>query len=410
MATFRRILLRTPMLPTLLLAAFALMLAWPPTAPDAQAQGVSWPTVELELVTSDISAPTYVTAPADGSGRLFIVQQNGLIRIFQNGAMLNTPFLNVSTLISTGSERGLLSMAFAPDYAENGRFYINYTNSAGDTVVARYLVSADPNVADPASAQIILTVDQDFSNHNGGQLQFGPDGYLYIGMGDGGSGGDPNNRAQDPQQLLGKMLRINVEAGNPATYTIPASNPFVGSSNTLDEIWALGVRNPWRFSFDRATGDLYIADVGQNIWEEVNVQPANSGGGENWGWRCYEATHAFNLTGCQGPSAYDFPVLEYNHSGGRCSVTGGYVAREGAPTSMHGFYFFADFCSGEIWAAREVAGTWQQELMLDTALNITTFGEDEAGDLYVAGSGQLFRLSAEELPLSESLYLPLVAK
>ena len=224
-----------------------------------------------------------------------MVEQGGRIRIIRNGVLEATPFLDITGRVSCCSERGLLSVAFPPGYAAKGHFYVNYTNKAGNTVVARYRLTTNPDVADPGSEQVVLTVPQPYANHNGGQLAFGPnDGYLYIGMGDGGSGGDPENRAQNPAELLGKLLRINVETGNPNTYTIPASNPFTQTAGYRPEIWALGLRNPWRFAFDRLTHDLYIADVGQDAYEEVDFQPAASTGGENYGWRIMEGLHCYN--------------------------------------------------------------------------------------------------------------------
>ena len=256
-------------------------------------------TIQLEQVASGLNLPVTVTNAGDGSGRIFIVQQTGEIRILSGGTLLPTPFLDISALVSCCGEQGLLGLAFHPDYATNGFFYVDYTNVAGDTVVARYEVSAtDPNVADPTSAQTVLTQDQPFSNHNGGQLAFGPDGYLYIALGDGGSGGDPQENGQNLQTWLGKILRVDINGddfpGDPnRNYAVPPDNPFVGDPNALDEIWAYGVRNPWRCTFDRVTGDFFIADVGQNAWEEINFQPASSAGGENYGWDVLEGMHCF---------------------------------------------------------------------------------------------------------------------
>ena len=374
-------------------------------APTGHAQGGTWPQIELVPRIGGLSKPVYVTSPPGDPSRLFVVEQEGTIRIFQDGSLLSTPFLDIDAKVLNGGERGLLSMAFAPAYADNGHFYVNYTDLSGDTRIERYTVSAaDPNLADPNSAELVIEIDQPYSNHNGGQLQFGPDGYLYIGMGDGGGGGDPDENAQDPQELLGKMLRLNVESGDPATYTIPADNPYVGNPDVLDEIWAFGVRNPWRFTFDRATGDLYIADVGQGSWEEINVQPASSDGGENWGWDCYEGDSPYELEDCGPMSDYDFPVMTYNHSAGRCSVTGGYVYRGDAYPSMDGYYFFGDYCSGDIWAAREVGGQWQYDLVADAPGFVFSVGEDAAGRLYVVSGSQVFEVTAP------AVYLPLLAR
>ncbi|HLB12220.1 MAG TPA: PQQ-dependent sugar dehydrogenase, partial [Dehalococcoidia bacterium] len=301
---------------------------------------------------------------------------------------------------SASTEQGLLSVAFPPGFGDTGRFYVDYTDINGDTVVARYRTGPDPDVADANSEEVVLTIPQPFANHNGGQLAFGPrDGYLYIGMGDGGLGGDPGNRAQDPAQLLGKVLRIDVETGNPVTYTIPATNPFTQTLRYRGEIWALGLRNPWRISFDRVTGDVYVGDVGQSSREEIDFQPASSPGGENYGWRVLEGNQCFNPpAGCIPPSGYSPPVAEYDHSEG-CSVTGGHVSS--------GVYFFGDFCSGRIWGLMRVGATWQTSLLLETTLGISTFGEGEDGSLYVAdfGGGNIHRLNVTWLS-----HLPVVMK
>jgi glucose/arabinose dehydrogenase len=349
----------------------------------------------LRQVAGGFTRPLLVTHAGDD--RLFVVEQTGRIKIIQNGAVLSTPFLNVSSLITTsGPEQGLLGLAFHPNYAQNGWFFINYTNTQGDTVVARYSVSSNPNVANANSAVTVITVDQPFANHNGGHLAFGPDGYLYIGLGDGGSGGDPGNRAQNPQNLLGKILRINV---NQLPYTIPPNNPFAGGG-ALPEIWALGLRNPWRFSFDRQTGDLYIADVGQNTWEEVNFQPAGSSGGENYGWNVYEGNVSFNGGSLAGTT---FPVAVYNHGQG-CSVTGGYVYRGFSAPGLEGAYLYGDFCSGIIWTMRPSGSTWQSTQFMDTNFSISSFGEDARGDLYVVNhGGTVLRLESVNPPQTPTL-------
>jgi glucose/arabinose dehydrogenase len=366
-------------------------------ATPVRAQGTPvWPTLVPVQLTPTFNEPMFITHAGDGSGRIFVVEKDGFIRIIaSNGTVLATPFLNIDPLVgSGGSEQGLLSMAFSPNYSTNGEFYVNYTNNSGDTVIARYSVSGDPNVADPGSAQIVLPIDQPQSNHNGGQIQFGPDGMLYIGMGDGGGAGDTANNAQTVNRLLGKMLRIDVETGNPVTYTIPADNPFVGQAGYREEIWHIGLRNPWRFSFDSQTGDMYIGDVGQGQWEEIDFQPASSEGGENWGWRCYEGDATYNTAGCQPASAYDFPVHDYNHSGGRCSVSGGYVYRGGVYPRMQGMYFFADYCSGETYGMQFFNNAWITQELYDFGGNPTTFGEDEAGNTYVATQGGIvYRLT-----------------
>jgi glucose/arabinose dehydrogenase len=295
------------------------------------------PNIQLEPIISGLNSPVAITHAGDGMGRLFITLQVGKILIYDGQQLLSTPFFDIGSLITTGSERGLLSVAFHPNYSANGFLYVDYTDLNGDTVIARYRVSADPNVVDTTSAVILLTIPQPFANHNGGQLQFGPDGYLYIGMGDGGSGGDPLNNAQNLNSLLGKILRIDVDAGSP--YANPPDNPFVANLSAKPEIWALGLRNPWRFSFDRLTGDLFIADVGQDTYEEVDFQQASSGGGENYGWRLMEGNHCYNpSTGCNDGSL-TLPVIEYDHSLGNCSITGGYRYRGALYSGLTGIYF-----------------------------------------------------------------------
>ncbi|HYK01183.1 MAG TPA: PQQ-dependent sugar dehydrogenase [Thermoanaerobaculia bacterium] len=350
------------------------------------------PNVVLEPVVPGLSVPVAIAHAGDS--RLFIVQQSGRIRIYDPPQLLAQPFLDVSSIISSGGERGLLGLAFHPRYAENGFFYVNYTDTAGDTKVVRYTRSAaDPNRADAASARLILDVDQPFSNHNGGQLQFGPDGYLYIGLGDGGSGGDPGNRAQNLSVLLGKMLRIDVDGAEP--YAIPPSNPFVGRPGARAEIWASGLRNPWRYSFDRNFGDLWIADVGQGQWEEISFQPRTSIGGENYGWRRMEGTHCFEpSTNCNDGTLVQ-PVIEYNHSAGACSVTGGYVYRGTRSRRLNDMYIYADFCNGRIMGARrDASGRFVSKLLFDAPFQVSTFGEDVNGELYVAsyGTGEIFRI------------------
>ncbi len=354
--------------------------------------------VVLQPVVGNLTAPVAIAHAGDD--RLLIVLQAGQIVIWNGTSLLPTPFLDIRPLVLAGGERGLLGLAFHPDYAQNGFFYVNYTNRAGngDTVIARYTVSAaDPNRADPASARTLLTIDQPFSNHNGGQLQFGRDGYLYIGMGDGGSGGDPQNNAQNRAQLLGKMLRIDVDSGNP--YGIPPTNPFVGQSGVRPEIWATGMRNPWRFSFDRITSDLWIADVGQGDVEEIDFQPASSRGGENYGWRIKEGSECFNSNNCNSAGLVD-PVVEYGHTNGACSVTGGYVYRGTRTPRLTGTYIYGDYCNGVIWGAtRNASGAVTTRVLIDTNLFISTFGEDANGEVYVADhNGAIYRIT-DSIPL-----------
>ncbi|MGE5893620.1 MAG: PQQ-dependent sugar dehydrogenase [bacterium] len=356
-----------------------------------------WQRISATAVASGFNQPVHITHAGDGSGRLFVVEQAGVIRIIKNGVLVPTPFLAISERVLSGGERGLLSVAFPPRYSSKGYFYVNYTaRGDGHTVVARYRVSADPDIADPATEQVLLTIDQPFANHNGGLILFGPDGNLYIGMGDGGSGGDPLNNGQNPGTLLGKLLRIDTESSpNSASYVIPTTNPFVQNPAYLDEIWASGLRNPWRFSFDRLTGDLYIADVGQDAWEEIDFQSASSTGGENYGWNIMEGNHCFRDPACV-KTGLIIPVAEYDHSSGDCSVTGGMVYRGRESPNLQGIYLFGDFCSGRIRGLRRAGSAWESSLLLDTAFSISTFGEDEAGNMYVAdyASGNIYILSA----------------
>lgn len=359
---------------------------------SSPAQTVSPLTVDT--VAAGLSQPVYVTAAPGDSTRLFILEKSGRIRVLHNGTLLTDPFLDVSDLmVIQHSEQGLLGMAFHPEYESNGYFFINYTDISGDTRVVRYRVSPDPDSADVSSATTILTVDQPYGNHNAGMLAFGPtDGYLYIGLGDGGSGGDPGNRAQDPTTLLGKMLRIDVNGSVP--YSVPPDNPYASSVDTLPEIWAFGLRNPWRYSFDRLTGDLYIADVGQNEIEEVGFQPAGSGG-LNHGWRLKEGSSCYEPpSGCDTLTGLTDPIHEYTHGGTpfRCSVTGGYVYRGCAVTGLEGTYFFGDFCSGQVWSFRYDGSTLSDfqdrtaELGLSSAA-ISSFGQDNQGELYIVDMG-----------------------
>ncbi|MBP7686789.1 MAG: PQQ-dependent sugar dehydrogenase [Thermoflexales bacterium] len=357
-------------------------------APTEQAVSTS-NEIALDSIATGLTRPVYLTHAGDA--RLFVIEQPGRIRIIENGQLLDRPFLDlVDRVTSDGNEQGLLSVAFEPDYASTGRFYVNYTRQPdGATVIERYTVAAnDPNVAEASSATKILVIDQPEPNHNGGLIKFGPDGYLYVGMGDGGGAGDRHGsigNGQDPAALLGKLLRLDVV--NQATYIVPASNPFG------NEIWALGVRNPWRFSFDRATGDLYIADVGQNQYEEVNFQLAASAGGENYGWRSMEGLHCFNPQSNCDQSGLVLPIAEYSHAEG-CSITGGYVYRGAQHPALTGQYFFADYCLGTIWSlTQDAAGEWSRADRLAADMRISSFGEDVNGELYVIDhSGTLYRM------------------
>ena len=335
----------------------------------------------LQPIATGLNQPVALTHAGDT--RLFITQQPGTVVIYDGLGLRATPFLDIRSLVLSGGERGLLSVAFHPLYRDNGLFFVYYTNRNGDIVIARYKVSAsDPDRADATSGTIILTIPHpNFANHNGGQLQFGPDGYLYIGTGDGGSGGDPNDHGQDRTQLLGKLLRIDVDHGLP--YTIPPSNPFFAFNSARNEIWAYGLRNPWRFSFDRSTGDLWIGDVGQGAYEEVDFQPATSIGGENYGWRRMEGRHCFNpSTNCVDPSFIQ-PVLEYPHTQGNCSITGGYRYRGTQIPSLRGAYLYGDYCTGTIWSATQTGAVWTAKTLFTTTISISSFGEDVSGELYV---------------------------
>jgi glucose/arabinose dehydrogenase len=354
------------------------------------------PEIFLDQTISGLQAPVAITHAADGTNRQFIVEQPGIIKIFQNGLLLPAPFLDISSKVLFVGERGLLGLAFPPNFNLKQYFYIYYTTLTGDNVLARYSVSADPNQANANSEQILLTFPHPvFSNHNGGQLAFSPnDGFLYISTGDGGGAGDPFINAQNPQSLLGKILRIDTESA-PApgsNYVIPPTNPFRGVVGFHPEIWALGLRNPWRFSFDRLTGDLYIGDVGQNIFEEIDFQPASSLGGENYGWNIMEGPSCFNPTSCGLPSNYAPPVMFYDHTEG-VAVLGGYVYRGTKFGLITGVYFFGDL-TGKIWGLQKVAGIWQRQLLSTPGFQISTFGEDEAGNLFVAdySSGKIYEM------------------
>jgi len=338
--------------------------------------------------------PLYLTSPP-GDSRLFIVEKGGVIRIVKDGSLLPSPFLDLSSKVSGGPEQGLLGLAFDPGYATNGRFIVHYTDVSGNTTLSAYRVSAtDPDQADPATETILLTVEQPFPNHNGGQILFGPDGMLYLGLGDGGSGGDPGGRGQSLADLLGDILRLDVSSGT--SYTVPPDNPFVGQTGPRPEVWSYGLRNPWRFSFDAATGDLYIGDVGQNVWEEVDVVAAAAGAGRgaNFGWNVTEGRHCYASPGCD-TSQFTMPVLEYSHAQG-CSISGGYVYRGAAIPALQGHYFYADFCSGWVRSFRMQDGQAVEPYQWPTLApggSVTSFGQDAAGELYIMiAEGRVFRI------------------
>ncbi len=359
-----------------------------PTASPIPESPVSSITLE-PIITRGLTQPLYVTHAYDE--RLFIVEQAGTIRIFQNGELLPTPFLDIQDPVgSSSNEQGLLGLAFHPNYQQNGYFFLNYTDVNGNTNIARYRVSSDPNVADPASGQILLTVTQPFANHNGGMVAFGPDGYLYLGLGDGGSQADPQGNGANPGTLLGSILRLDVDSAD-GSYTIPADNPFVENPNARPEVWAYGLRNPWRFSFDRQNGNLFIADVGQNQWEEVSWQAGGTPGGQNFGWNSMEGFHCF--TASCNPEQFTLPIFEYDHTLG-CSISGGYIYRGQQFPSLYGNYFVADFCSGTVWGLfQQPDGAWQSAVIHESGLPINSFGEDVNGELYVvARTGQILQI------------------
>jgi glucose/arabinose dehydrogenase len=342
--------------------------------------------------------PVFLAHADDGSGRLYVVEKPGVIRILQDGRLADSPFLDIRDRVNVGgSEQGLLGLAFAPDYRETGYFFVTYTDARGDTQIARFQATGDRTTADPASEFTVLRIDQPAPNHNGGNLVFGPDGYLWIGTGDGGAANDRFKNGQNPRSLLGKMLRLDVTTDAAQPYLIPPDNPWVASQwngqDVNDEVWAVGLRNPWRYSFDRSTGDLWIADVGQNQFEEVHLVRAESSGGLNFGWPIMEGTHCFPENASCDRTGLEMPVLDYAH-GPHCSVTGGYVYRGAALPGLAGTYLFGDYCSGMIWGLSQVNGKWESRLLLETKLAISAFGEDAAGELYVLDlNGGVFRLA-----------------
>ena len=347
--------------------------------PSGPASGTG---ARLQEIVTGLSAPLYLTAPPADAARLFIVEKTGAIRIIKGGVLLTDPFIDLSSRISNGGEQGLLGLAFYPDYATTGLFVVHFTDPAGNTTLSRFQVSSNPDVADLASELVILTANQPFANHNGGQVAFGPDGFLYLALGDGGGSGDPDNRGQDLSDLLGSILRIDVRSTEP--YTVPADNPFVQSA--APEVWSYGLRNPWRFSFDRATGDMYVADVGEGLWEEINVSTAVAGAGKgvNYGWNIMEGTHCFGQSSCD-QTGLTLPVFEYSHQEG-CSVTGGYVYRGTAIPALQGHYFYGDFCAGWVRSLRHAGGVVTDRTewpSLTPGGSVLSFGEDAAGELYV---------------------------
>jgi glucose/arabinose dehydrogenase len=348
--------------------------------------------VRLERVASGFDRPLFVIHSGDGSGRLFVVEQGGRIHVLKGGAVLASPFLDVTAALDNSKgERGLLGLAFAPDYGKSGYLFVAHTAPGPAVVVRRFHVSADPDRADPSSGELVLSMADPFSNHNGGMLTFGPDGYLWVGTGDGGAAGDPYDNARNPKSLLGKLLRLDVRQ---LPYRSPVDNPFVRGGGR-PEVWALGLRNPWRFSFDRGSGELWIGDVGQNAWEEIDLADPRSAAGIRFGWKTMEGGHCFSpRQGCD-PAGLALPVHEYGHDAG-CSVTGGYVYRGKRVPALLGAYLFGDYCRGTVWTLRRGAdGAFEVARLLDTGRLISSFGEDEAGEVYLCdhGRGEIFRFA-----------------
>jgi glucose/arabinose dehydrogenase len=408
----------------LALCAFSLLIAVPaPAGPAVQAASLagsptgastiylplasrhlSWPQVAFPPLVSGLTLPVQITHPGDGSGRIIVGEQAGILWVIKDGVRQATPFLDITGKVLTdpGSEEpGLLSIAFPPGYAQRGYFYVSYVDRGNNVVLSRYRITADPDIADPASEQVLLTVPPPGSSrfHYGGELEFGPrDGYLYMSVGDGGPQGDPLGNAQNPGLLRGKLLRIDTES-DLSHYLIPASNPYTQTAGYRGEIWALGFRNPWRFAFDRHTGDLYIGDVGNNSYEEVDFQPYDSPGGENYGWNIMEGFHCYKpSTGCN-TAGLTLPVAEYDHTQG-CAVIGGAVYRGALYPGLQGIYLYGDHCAGRIWGLQRDGPTWQAQLLAAAPFEISTFGEDESGNVYVAGyiTGTVYRITEAGAP------------
>ncbi len=363
-------------------------------------QGTATGSIALQSFAKGLDAPLYLTYAPGQTDRLYVVEQTGRIVIVgMDGSVRAQPFLDIHSLVSSGGERGLLSVAFSPQYAQNGTFYVDYTDVSGNTVIARYTVSPNgPYTADASSARTLLHIKQPAPNHNGGLLLFGPDGYLYVGMGDGGAGASANGQKTDT--LLGKILRLDVDhTSGGQLYAIPPDNPFVGKAGARPEIWAYGLRNPWRFSFDRATGDFFLADVGENTYEEIDYQPAGSTGGQNYGWAVFEGDSCFaGQSACAATTGTTKPIYTYTHDDGNCVATGGYVYRGTKYPALDGMYLFGDYCGGTIWgfpAAQAKSGSVHATTLLDTHLQIASFGQDAAGELYVVSlDGSISKVTA----------------
>lgn len=357
-----------------------------------QSSGYKAPVITPVAFAKGLSAPTAIASSGlEGDTQLFIAERAGRVRSIDTSGKVSEPVLDISQDVLASGEMGLLGLAFDPKFATNNYFYVFYINKQKKTVVARYALGTE--TSRPGPPKVLLTLQQEYGNHKGGELQFGPDGYLYVGIGDGGGSGDPHNRGQDKNTFFGKILRIDVSKGDP--YSVPDTNPFVKTTAAKPEIWAYGLRNPWRFSFDRASGDMYLADVGQNAYEEINFQPAGSKGGQNYGWRCYEGNHDFNKKDCKDKDQYVSPAIEYDHSNNRCSVTGGFVYRGDREPSLDGKYIYGDFCSGELFYAEKHQDTWKQTVAASTDHAISTFGQDVKGELYYAdlNTGTIYRIT-----------------
>jgi glucose/arabinose dehydrogenase len=365
-----------------------------PTLSDSVSNPTQFPnpdTYEWQLILSGLARPIGLTNAGDGSGRLFVIEQSGVIRVIRDNDLLPEPFLDISGQVSCCGERGLLGLAFHPEYNHNGYFFVNYTDINNDTVIARFQVSDEVDQANLSSEVKLLIAEQPFNNHNGGSLAFGPDGYLYVGLGDGGSGGDPLGNAQNTDVLLGKLLRLDVDRGD--LYAIPPDNPFANGGGA-PEVWVSGLRNPWRFSFDRLTGDLYIGDVGQGSWEEIDFLPAGNSGRVNFGWNYMEGAHPYSTSLPPGDTTFTDPVAEYGRDQG-ISVIGGLVYRGDQLPDWQGIYLYGDYGSGFIWGLlRDVDGSWQNALLFQTDTRITSYGEDEDGEVYyVSYEGGLYRFA-----------------
>ena len=374
----------------------------PTTSTSTNNQRSSLETIGLRYVATGFSEPAdIVSTGRSGDKRLFIVEKVGKVRLLDQSAetIAAKPLLNISDRVINQSEMGLLGLVFDPDLNQNPYIYVNYvhpTSAGRETVIARYKLNADQTQADPASEKIILRVSQPYSNHKAGDLAFGPDGYLYVPLGDGGSGGDPANRAQNPQSLLGKILRLDVHTDK--AYIVPRDNPFIDNKDYYPEIWSLGWRNPWRISFDGQTGDLWVGDVGQNKAEEIDHEPKATGG-RNYGWRCYEGTAQFKADGCKDKSSYTFPVAQYEHTNPNCdSITGGFVYRGQDFPDLSGYYFYADYCRGDIYVLNSAEATFTARMIKDTGLSISTFGEDNRGEVFLADmiTGTIYQLTSRQ--------------